>query len=199
MENPQSINEFWFGSHPDDAITAQQQSGLWWSKSPEIDQQIRLRFASTVEAAGTLELDAWKTSPAGLLALVLLTDQFPRNMYRDTERAFALDALGREYCLSGLDHGVDRKLRPIERAFFYLPLEHSESGEHQALSVQLFTQLYQDVRTEHMDVFRGFLMYALRHRRIIERFGRFPHRNKALGRTSTPEEIIFLQEPGSSF
>ncbi len=199
MENPDSIHEFWFGSSPDDAVTAQQRSKLWWSKNPDVDLEMLARFAPLVDAAGNRKLDAWKGSARGSLALILLTDQFPRSMYRGTPKAFEFDPLAREYCLDGLERGIDRKLRPIERVFFYLPLEHSESIKHQALSVQLFTRLYQEVPADYMDTFRGYLMFALRHRRIIERFGRFPHRNSILGRTSTPEEDEFLKEPGSSF
>ncbi len=199
MENPDSIRSFWFGASPDDTAVAQQNSKLWWSKNEETDRQIRERFENQVAMAAAHKLDDWRDSPSGMLALLLLTDQFPRNMYRNTARAFQFDLLAQSWCQEGLDRGMDRKLRPIERVFFYLPLEHAESAALQALSVQLFTRLYQEVRPEHMDTFRGFLMFALRHRRIIDRFGRFPHRNQMLERESTPEEISFLQEPGSSF
>lgn len=199
METPDSIRDFWFGTGTDDAAAARDHAKLWWSKNPETDQLIRSRFAAQVEAAADRELDAWGATPRGLLALLLLTDQFPRNIHRNTPEAFAFDPLARTWCLSGLDRGMDKKLRPIERVFFYLPLEHSEAIEHQLLSVQLFTKLFQEVPAEQMDTFRGYLIFALRHRRIIERFGRFPHRNAILGRASTPEEQAFLEEPGLSF
>jgi len=199
VENPDSIRSFWFGFDPDDAVTAQQRSKLWWSKNPEIDQEIRQRFAPYVEAVACHELDAWANRAGGLLALILLIDQFPRSMYRNSPKAFEYDTLAQQWSLNGIEHGLDKKLRPIERVFFYLPFEHSEDAAHQDLSVKLFTRLYQEVPPEHMDIFRGFLTFALRHRRIIERFGRFPHRNNALGRMSTSEEIDFLQTPGSSF
>jgi uncharacterized protein (DUF924 family) len=199
VTKPDSIREFWFGSNPDDAATAQQQSKLWWSKSEENDRGIHRHFASDVEAAAAHVFDAWQHEAGGLLSLILLTDQFPRNIYRGTQKAFQFDSLAQSWCLAGLDQGMDKKLRPIERVFFYLPLEHAESLAHQALSVELYTQLYQQVPMNHMDTFRGFLTFALRHRRIIERFGRFPHRNKVLNRSSTEEELVFLEEPGSSF
>ena len=199
MENPDSIRSFWFGSNPDDISVAQQNSKLWWSKSEDNDRQIRERFENQVALAAAHALDDWPNSDTGLLSLLLLTDQFPRNIYRNSPKAFEFDALAQNWCREGLDRGVDRRLRPIERVFFYLPLEHAESAPLQALSVQLFTRLYQEVPPEYMDTFRGYLMFALRHRRIIDRFGRFPHRNEILGRESTPEEIVFLQEPGSSF
>lgn len=199
VESADSIRDFWFGAHPDDAVVAQQRSSLWWSKNPETDQSIRSRFESRVEAAGRQALDSWAETAGGLLALILLTDQFPRNIFRGTPQAFQFDPLALNWCLSGLEREMDRMLRPIERVFFYLPLEHSESREHQERSVQLFTRLFQEVPADHVDVFRGFLIFALRHRRVIDRFGRFPHRNTILDRVSTPEEIAFLQEPGSSF
>jgi uncharacterized protein (DUF924 family) len=199
VETVQSVNTFWFGLEQDDALTAQQQSTLWWSKNEDVDRQIRSRFASTVRGAAQHQLDDWAAIPSGLLALILLTDQFSRNMYRGTPASFESDAIARDWCLQGLAQGADRKLRMIERVFFYLPLEHSESPDHQKQSVQLFTQLLQDVPSAHHDMFNGFLTFALRHQQFIERFGRFPHRNAILGRDSTPEEIIFLQQPGSSF
>ena len=199
METPDSIREFWFGTNPDDAATAQQGAKMWWSKNPEIDLQICERFARDVTAAGMRERDAWSATPEGALALILLTDQFPRNIHRGAPQAFEYDPLAREWARSAVERGIDRKLRPIERVFVYLPFEHSESVADQALSVKLITQLYQDVPAEQMDIFRGYLIFALRHRRVIERFGRFPHRNQILGRPSTPEETAFLQEPGSSF
>ncbi len=160
---------------------------------------MRSRFEDRVLAAGRRELDAWSETASGLLALILLTDQFPRNIFRGSPQAFQFDSLALNWCLSGLKSETDRSLRPIERVFFYLPLEHSESREHQERSVQLFTRLFQEVPAEQLDVFRKYLIFALRHRRIIDRFGRFPHRNGILERVSTPEEIAFLQEPGSRF
>lgn len=199
METFDSIHAFWFGPHTNDAVVAQRQSNLWWSKKQDNDQEIRERFERHVEAAARRELDNWTGSARKLLILILLTDQFPRNMYRNTSMAFAHDALAQAWCLAGVEQGMDRTLRPIERVFFYLPLEHAESPELQERSVQLYTKLFQDVPADQADLFRGYLTFALRHRRIIARFGRFPHRNAILGRESTPEEIMFLQEPGSSF
>lgn len=199
METFDSIHGFWFGTNRDDAAVAQQQSSLWWSKNSASDAEIGRRFKDRVEAAGSGDLAEWAESPVKLLTLILLTDQFPRNIYRNTPRAFHFDPLARNLCLRGLERGMDKTLRPVERVFFYLPLEHSESIEHQEQSVQLYTRLFQEVPLDQVDLFRGYLTFALRHRRIISRFGRFPHRNTILGRVSTPEEETFLQEPGSSF
>lgn len=198
-ETPQSVCEFWFGSAQDDADVAKQQGKLWWSKNTQVDLEIRARFETTVQAALQGTLDGWAALPRGILALILLTDQFPRNMYRGTPAAFQGDATARAWCQRALALGADAKARPIERVFLYLPLEHSEAREDQAQSVQLFTQLFQQVPIDQLEIFRGYLTFALRHRRVIDRFGRFPHRNAILERPSTADEIAFLQEPGSSF
>jgi len=131
--------------------------------------------------------------------LILLTDQFPRNMYRDSPQAFAYDAKALAWCLEGLKQQFDRHLRPIERVFFYLPLEHAESLEHQERSVEKFRELLDEADERRKNVFAEYLDLAVRHRNIIARFGRFPHRNRILGRESTGEELAFLKEPGSSF
>ncbi|WP_234919664.1 DUF924 family protein, partial [Aeromonas veronii] len=134
------------------------------------------------------------------LALILLLDQLPRNIHRGTPAAFAQDPLARDLCLKGLSIGADKSLSPLERVFFYLPLEHAESREQQARSVALFEALAaEQAGTPAQATFAGFTDFARRHQVIIERFGRFPHRNDILGRTSTPEEAAFLQQPGSGF
>lgn len=198
-ETSESILAFWFGHHDDDAATAKAQAKLWWSKDEKTDQEIHRRFESSTEAMGRGELDDWAATPHGLLAMVLLVDQFPRNMYRSLPESFAFDTLALRWSLHALERGMDNHLRPIERVFLYLPLEHAESRAEQDRSVFLFEQLARDVPAEQKEVFAGFLDYAIRHREVIARFGRFPHRNKILGRESTPEEIEFLQQPGSSF
>lgn len=199
MENVDSILEYWFGRHADDAVVAEQQRGLWWSKNEETDRAIAERFESCTTAAACGKLDDWAVSPRGTLALILLTDQFPRNMYRDQPRAFGFDSFAHRWCRVGLAQGFDRMLRPIERVFFYLPLEHAESIEDQDRAVQLFDQLLQIVPLQHKEAFNGFHDFAVRHRDIVARFGRFPHRNEILGRISTEKEIQFLHTPGSAF
>jgi len=195
----EAIFEFWFGSDPDDRVVAKEKSALWWSKNTQIDNEIRQRFESSVIRATAGELSDWQSNPRGRLALILLTDQFPRNIYRDSAGAFAHDSKALAWCLDGIEQGLDLKLRPIERVFFYLPLEHAESLEHQERAVKYFGQLVANVGPEHKQTFQEYLDFAVRHRDIIARFGRFPHRNKILGRASTPQELAFLNEPGSSF
>ncbi len=152
---------------------------------------------TAVRSAATGELNEWLATARGRLALIILTDQFPRNIYRDTARAFSCDSKALAWCLEGLHGRSDRELRPIERVFFYLPLEHAESREHQAKSVECFTELAASVPMEQRSTFEEYLDFAMRHRDIIDRFGRFPHRNNILRRESTAEELAFLTQSGS--
>jgi uncharacterized protein (DUF924 family) len=198
METAQSLHDYWFGGVADDA-SGQRQAKLWWSKDAALDAELTERFGPLVTAARSAQLAHWNDSAQGRLALILLTDQLPRNIFRGTPGAFASDPLARQLCLAGLERGDDQALKPIERVFFYLPLEHSESMADQDHAVRLFTALFQAVPQPVAEQYRGFLTYALRHRSVIERFGRFPHRNAILGRQSSPEETAFLAEPGSSF
>ena len=199
MESVASILDFWFGANTDDVAVASERSKLWWVKREETDAAIRQRFEPCVLSAVRRELDAWADTPRGRLALIILTDQFPRNIYRNTPAAFGCDELARAWCKEGLHRNAHLALRPIERVFFYLPLEHSESMDDQEQAVALFRELADSVGQQAKDVFRGFLDYAIRHREVIAQFGRFPHRNAILGRASTGEEIAFLRQPGSSF
>jgi uncharacterized protein (DUF924 family) len=192
-----TLLDFWFGTDPDDAVVAK--AALWWSKNKQTDQEIRSRFEDQVRAAAQGELDRWARTARGRLALIILLDQLPRNIYRETARAFLHDEKALALSLEGLHLGMDRQLRPIERVFFYLPLEHSECLAHQERSVERFSDLVTTVPAEQKSTFEEYLNFAVRHRDIIERFGRFPHRNTTLGRKSTAEELAFLAEDGSSF
>ena len=194
-----TLLDFWFGTDPDDAVVAKEQAALWWSKNKQTDQEIRSRFEDQVRAAAQGELDPWARTARGRLALIILLDQLPRNIYRKTARAFLHDEKALALSLEGLHLGMDRQLRPIERVFFYLPLEHSECLAHQERSVERFSDLVTTVPAEQKSTFEEYLNFAVRHRDIIERFGRFPHRNTTLGRKSTAEELAFLAEDGSSF
>lgn len=198
-ETPESILTFWFGTSQDDGVAAEEKSKLWWAKDEHTDQEIRRRFESSTEAVARGDLDEWSATPHGVLAMVLLADQFPRNMYRGLPESFAFDTLALRWTLHALERGMDNALRPIERVFLYLPLEHSESRADQQRAVFLFEQLLRDVSEAHKKTFAGFVDFALRHRDVIARFGRFPHRNAILGRESTDEEQAFLKQPGSSF
>lgn len=202
-ETPDSVLRFWFGrpldADTDSAAVSAQQSPLWWKKDPATDAAIRTRFAAWTTRAASGALDGWARTPEGRLALIVLTDQFPRNMYRNTPQAFAFDTLARRWCLQGLQRGDDQALPPIARVFFYLPLEHAETEADQAHAVALYQALARAVPPADTAQFLGTLDFAQRHQAIVARFGRFPHRNAILGRTSTPEELAFLAQPGSSF
>lgn len=183
----QEILEFWFGSA--ELTQAIEYREAWFQKSDAFDAEIRQRFAADVELAISGELDGMAGSPQGALALLLLLDQFPRNLFRGTARAFAGDARARKIANAAIARGFEAAMSQRHRVFLYLPFEHSEDLRDQERSVILFATL---------DDPRGY-DYAVRHRDIVARFGRFPHRNAALGRESTPEEIEFLTTPGSSF
>lgn len=196
---PGDVLGFWFGAHAGDSATAQAQRRLWWSKDAVVDADIRERFGALVSAAAAGRHDDWAATPRGRLALLVLLDQFSRNIHRDTAQAFAHDAQALRLALEGLEAGHDRSLRPIERVFCYLPLEHAESLPLQVRSVALFRALAAEAGEAGRATFAGYLDFAERHHAIIARFGRFPHRNRILGRKSTPEETAFLKQPGSGF
>lgn len=176
----QTILDFWFKE-----ISPK----LWWAKSDEFDQQIRLRFGSLHLAASRCELASWRDTAAGRLAEIILLDQFSRNIYRDQANAFAQDPLSLALAQTAVAAGADTELEPTQRAFLYLPYMHSESPQIHQQAVTLFSQ----------PGLEGNLDFELRHKAIIDRFGRYPHRNAILGRTSTPAEEAFLKTPGSSF
>lgn len=197
--SPADVLEFWFAPPAEDGDLARAQRRLWWSKDAAVDNMIRDRFALLLAEAAAGRHSGWADTPLGRLALIVLFDQFPRNMYRDSPEAFAHDAQARRLAIDGLEIRADQALRPLERVFFYLPLEHAESLELQERSVSLFGALASAVPAAEREIFKGYADYAIRHRDIIARFGRFPHRNRILGRSPTPEEQEFLKQPGSSF
>ena len=202
VENAASIHAFWFGENfdlTDDGAVAERQAKLWWGKDTQIDAAMGQRFTPLLQEAVKGKLDHWAATGPGLLSLVLLTDQFSRNIHRGTQQAFAADAVARRLAHQGLREGVTAKLRPIEQVFMLLPFEHSEDLAEQELSVREFETLAKGAPESERKRMDGYLDYARRHLDIIARFGRFPHRNTILGRASTPEEVEFLKQPGSSF
>jgi uncharacterized protein (DUF924 family) len=177
---PQSILHFWFTE-----LTPKQH----FVKDLALDEAIRTRFGATLEAAARCELFAWRATPEGRLAEVLVLDQFSRNVYRDTPRAFAQDPLALTLAQELVASGQDQRLPVAQRIFAYMPYMHSESALMHAQATRLFAQPGMEDN----------LRFELRHKEIIDRFGRYPHRNALLGRESTPEELAFLSEPGSGF
>ncbi len=178
------VLNFWFAEHDRKA---------WFAKDPAFDAEIGRRFLPLHGEAAAGQLDEWKTSPYDCLALVLALDQFPRNLFRHSARAFASDAAAIDAARHAIDSGHDEVLRPVERQFLYLPFEHSESLDEQWRALALISRLAPWPETA--DAFS----WAVRHWEIIRRFGRFPHRNAVLGRKNTAAEIDFLKQPGSSF
>jgi uncharacterized protein (DUF924 family) len=188
--DPRQLLEFWFSDYA---------RPLWFEKNAAFDAEIRHRFGGWIEPGSQGRLAEWERSPDTALALVVLLDQFPRNIFRNNPRAFLYDPAALAVARRALDRGHDLAMPLDRRSFFYLPLEHSEKAEEQQRSVELFRRWMEAhegaARSEAEDTFR----YVLRHQEIIARFGRFPHRNRILGRLSTDEELAFLIEPMSSF
>lgn len=199
IDSPELVLDYWFGNLRNAEDYPEQQSKIWFGGGPQVDQDIRERFEPLLLKAKNHELGHWKETPRGRLALIVLVDQFPRNMYRGTPEAFAFDQIAQKLTLEGLASKDDLKLFPVERAFFYLPLEHAEDLTLQKMSIEKFNQLEQDAPLALAPVFKSYAKYALWHYEIIAKFGRFPHRNATLERKSTDEEIIFLEQPNSSF
>ena len=193
MSRPDALLTFWFGHPRDDQTYYEAWHKRWFTPDPQFDATIRDSFLADYQLATQRQLMHWQEAPRSGLALIILLDQFSRNMFRGTGQAFATDPLAREVANHLINWRFDLQLLPVERSFVYLPFMHSETLADQQRSVILFRQLAQE---------RSYLnsvSFAVRHHEIIERFGRFPHRNAILGRSSTPEEEEFLTQPGSSF
>jgi uncharacterized protein (DUF924 family) len=188
----QAVMDFWFGPPGDPQRDVPRKA--WFEKNDAFDAQIRERFGSLIERALRGELQGWVSAPDGAVAQIVVLDQFTRNVLRGTARAFAGDARALAAARSLVNAGTDRALPGVQRQFVYLPFEHAEDLAAQEESLRLFAQLERDA-----PVVGELLVWAQRHHDIVARFGRFPHRNAALGRTSTPEELAFLQQPFSSF
>jgi uncharacterized protein (DUF924 family) len=190
VERSEEVLKFWFGREDEPGYGEFREA--WFKKDPEFDRQIRDRFEALYEEAATGGLDGWKEEARSCLALVIVLDQFPRNMFRGDPRSYATDRKAQVTAEYAVERALDRELPPFQRAFLYMPFMHSEDLEHQRRSVELFRTLEGSGESDSAG-------YAVRHMEIIERFGRFPHRNEVLGRRTTPEEAEFLTQPGSSF
>lgn len=187
---PRAILEFWFSPRA---------RPLWFEKDKAFDEEIRARFGAAIHAAQQGALDSWQQSPEAALALLLLLDQFGRNVYRGQAKAFLGDERARQIADRAIAKGFDRQFDYNRRRFFYLPFEHGESLADQQRAIALFERAVDEVPPQDRDCALEQLDFAHRHRIIIERFGRFPHRNEALGRPSTEAEADFLRGPDSSF
>lgn len=177
---PSDIIDFWFYETSADH---------WWTSNPAFDSELHTRFASLHAAASAGELQQWRTGAAGRLAEIIILDQFSRNLYRGSARAFAQDGMALVLAQEAVAQGLDHELPPVQRSFLYMPFMHSESRLMHLRAVELFSAPELEAN----------LAFELKHKAIIDRFGRYPHRNAALGRRSTVEELLFLEQPGSSF
>ena len=190
------INAFWLGPSPEDLDAAKRASARWYTADDQLDEEIRHRFGAAIEHARTGALSDWQETAAGALALVILLDQFTRNAYRGTAAAFSGDATARQVARDALDRGFDRVLPIPGRLLLYHPFEHSEDPEDQCRSVALFAGFAVISPSQWREYIDSFLRYARAHQEVIERFGRFPHRNAVLGRESTPAERAWLSTHG---
>jgi uncharacterized protein (DUF924 family) len=193
-DNARALLDLWFGDGLQHGWPAAPRTDLWFNSTPEQDEQLRATFGADVQAALTGQRDAWAATPPGRLALVLLLDQLPRNLFRRQAGAFAGDARAQAQVQAALAAGEDEALPTIARVFLYLPLTHAESLPLQHECVRRFERLLATAAPERHAELDNFLRYAVLHRDIVARFGRFPHRNAALGRESTAEELEFLKD-----
>ncbi len=195
----EAVLEYWFGPLDGELDFPRDKKQLWWMGGEAIDAEIRERFGGLVEEALAGGLSDWGESARGRLALVILLDQFTRNLGRGTPAAFAGDKRALSVCLEGIDRGQDNQLRLIERSFFYMPMIHAEDANvaHRCLGV--FGQLSDEIASCGVGDHPNFLSHAQMHADIVMRFGRYPHRNEILSRKPTPEEQVYLEEGGPTF
>lgn len=190
---------FWFGPLGADGFPRRSRTRMWFRAGAALDVEITRRFGTGLRRAAAGELDGWLTSPRSSLALVILLDQFPRNIHRGTPAAFARDAQALAACRQALERRHDRSLAAAERLFLYMPLQHAEEAAAQDVSVRLCQAVWDSATGAARRKAQGFLDSAREHRAIIRRFGRFPHRNRILGRRSSPAEEAFLARHGRNF
>ncbi len=195
---PDEVLEFWFADSRDSVAAASGRMDVWFGSSPELDAEITERFSATITAGAEGELSDWAATAQGCLALILVLDQFPRNVYRGTAQAFAHDSLAFGLTLIGQRMRMLPELTPVEQLFFLMPYQHTEDLARQQEGVAAFHRLAESVPAEWRELVSGCRDFAQLHCDLIERFGRFPHRNAVLGRRSTPEELEYL-ENGESF
>ncbi|MEQ9434555.1 DUF924 family protein [Hyphomonas sp.] len=198
---PSDVIAFWIGDAASSAEEAGVRNKMWFAKSEDIDAEIRAKFLPLLEtlAAGPLADDWAERGTSERLAAIIVLDQFSRNLFRGSPRAFSQDALALRLCKEGLSLREDLTLSEAERIFFYLPLEHSEDIGDQTRAVEMFSALVKDARSAFRQLAEATLEYAYAHKAVIEQFGRFPHRNAVLARETTPQEAAYLAKPGSGF
>ena len=214
MDDALRVRQFWFGKSLTGSLPGQgeiasralalsRRASLWFEPNPQLmgqqDELIRVQFQGLVERGGRGELAAWADSPRRRLSLIILLDQFPRHIYRGTAKAFVYDPEALALALSGMQSAADGALNIIERLFFYMPLQHAESTEVQDESVSAYRRLVGESPAEMRSTFESSLQSAEEHRALIRQFGRFPHRNRLLGRDNTSEEETYLKQSAGRF
>ncbi|MCB0325977.1 MAG: DUF924 domain-containing protein [Bdellovibrionales bacterium] len=196
----ESIHEYWFGpeilSSPE---YFKERGNLWFGKNEDVDQYIREHFAPMLKSYEEISQIELPSDPKQFISTIILLDQMTRNAFRGQEKMYHFDPIVLDFSKRGISKHLDQDLHCLERAFCYLPLEHSEKLEDQTQCVELYATLHEQCPSEYKEYMASMLEYAHKHKVIVERFGRFPHRNEILVRESTKEEILFLQEKGSSF
>jgi len=185
--------DFWFGHLGSADLPTSDRTNLWFGENEVVKQKLLHHFSVEYQAAASGSLSDWAKTPRGRLALIILLDQFPRYIYRHSPQAFAYDDAAQKLCIDGLQEKTDQSLTLIERVFFYMPLVHAEDASSQEKSIRLYQDLVSLSMSETTQIYQLFLAYAYAHFRVIKEFGRFPQRNKALGRTSTDAELAFLK------
>lgn len=195
----QPLLEWWFGTSESAKEVAAQKGRLWFGKRDSQDLEARERFGDWVEQALAGGLTEWTQRPEGWLALVLLLDQLPRMIFRDSPKSFSGDLRAQALVAQGIAADFDRQLQPIQRVFIYLVLEHCEHLAVQNECISRYIELVAQQPEDDRALFADYLNYAEKHQKVIAQFGRFPHRNAVLGRESTAEELVFLAKPGSRF
>ena len=195
----EAILSFWFKEQELSAPQIDRRMDTWFSEDPVLDLEIEKEFANEVEAASDGKLSHWAVDPHGRLALIILIDQFRRNIYRNSAAAFSKDKLALRLCVEGAMEKKDKDLTPIQRVFFYMPLQHSESPKVQAKSLELYDRLAETVSATERETFRTVAQFAELHKDIVDQFGRFPHRNKLLNRENTAEEAEYLAGDSPDF
>ena len=193
------ILSFWFKEQELSAPQIDRRMDTWFGEDAVFDHELEKEFGDDIERACKGELNHWGDSPRGRLALIILIDQFRRNIYRNTAKAFEMDRFALKLCVEGAMEKKDKGLSPIQKVFFYMPLQHAESAKVQAKSVELFTRLAESVSPTYQETFLTIAQFAELHKDIIDQFGRFPHRNTLLGRENTPEEDEYLAGDSPDF
>ena len=199
MATTSDVLSFWFEDATRSPEALQRRSAVWFRTDPAFDRECTVRFTASLEDAARGVLGSWEGTPQGRLALVLLLDQMPRNIHRGSPAAFMQDVKAAAHCIAGIESGQDRSLHPVERVFLYMPLQHAEDLGLQRRSVEQFGALAEEADESWREYFGENVHYARQHHEIVERFGRFPHRNRILGRESTGEELEYLAGGAPTF